>query len=252
MEALFEAGLPVAVVLADRPCAALSLAADRGAAVELVDRGAYGGYDDSFDREGFSATVAATLVAHQVDLVAMAGFGTVLTDAVHRAFPNRILNTHPALLPQFPGWHAVRDALAAGVRETGCTVHLATLEMDAGPILAQKEVRVVAGDTVETLHERIKMVERILVSGHRRLGVRGARGGPGDRAARRCHPEDGLLQWEGGTGSEPARRSWAPRNGAGLAPRDVTAAPVTRHHDRRDAARRHHFHADVASPTIRG
>ncbi len=162
MEALFEAGLPVAVVLADRPCAALSLAADRGAAVELVDRGTYGGYGETFDREGFTATVAATLVAHQVDLVAMAGFGTVLTEAVHRAFPNRILNTHPALLPQFPGWHAVRDALAAGVRETGCTVHLATLEMDAGPILAQKEVRVVAGDTVETLHERIKMVERIL------------------------------------------------------------------------------------------
>jgi phosphoribosylglycinamide formyltransferase 1 len=162
MQALIEADLPVAVVLADRPCAALSLAGDRGVAVELVDRSAYGGFGQNFDRAGFSATVAATLVAHQVDLVAMAGFGTVLTDAVHRAFPNRILNTHPALLPQFPGWHAVRDALAAGVRETGCTVHLATLEMDAGPILAQQEVRVVPGDTETTLHERIKVVERVL------------------------------------------------------------------------------------------
>ncbi len=162
MQALFEAGLPVTVVLADRPCAALSLAGDRGAAVELVDRDAYGGFDDGFDRQGFTAAVTETLVAHQVDLVAMAGFGTILTEAVHRAFPNRILNTHPALLPQFPGWHAVRDALAAGVRETGCTVHLATIEMDAGPILAQKEVRVVAGDTEQTLHERIKVVERVL------------------------------------------------------------------------------------------
>jgi phosphoribosylglycinamide formyltransferase-1 len=106
--------------------------------------------------------VAATLVAHQVDLVAMAGFGTVMTEAVHRAFPHRILNTHPALLPAFPGWHGVRDALAAGVSETGCTVHLATLEMDAGPILAQEVVPVVPGDTEATLHERIKVVERAL------------------------------------------------------------------------------------------
>ena len=106
--------------------------------------------------------MAATLVAHQVDLVAMAGFGTVMTEAVHRAFPDRILNTHPALLPAFPGWHGVRDALAAGVTETGCTVHLATLEMDAGPILAQEVVPVLPGDTEETLHERIKVVERTL------------------------------------------------------------------------------------------
>jgi phosphoribosylglycinamide formyltransferase-1 len=162
MEALFEAGLPVTVVLADRPCAALSLAGDRGAAVELVDRRDYGGFGEGFDREAFTAAVTETLVAHQVDLIAMAGFGTVLTETVHRAFPNRILNTHPALLPQFPGWHAVRDALAAGVRETGCTVHLATVEMDAGPVLAQKEVRVVAGDSEQTLHERIKVVERVL------------------------------------------------------------------------------------------
>ena len=72
------------------------------------------------------------------------------------------MNTHPALLPAFPGWHGVRDALAAGVPETGCTVHLATLEMDAGPILAQEVVPVVPGDTEATLHERIKIVERTL------------------------------------------------------------------------------------------
>ena len=162
LRAMFEAGLPVTTVVADRPCAALDLAAAHGAAPELVDRRPYGGFGPGFDRQGYTKTVAATLVAHQVDLVAMAGFGTVMTEEVHRAFPGRILNTHPALLPAFPGWHGVRDALAAGVSETGCTVHVATLEMDAGPILAQEIVPVLPGDTEETLHERIKVVERAL------------------------------------------------------------------------------------------
>jgi len=159
---MFDADLPVEVVLSDRPCAALEMARGAGAADELIDRKLYGGFGPGFDRDGFTATVAATLVAHQVDLVAMAGFGTVLAQAVHSAFPGRILNTHPALLPAFPGWHGVRDALAAGVDETGCTVHLATLEMDAGPILAQERVPVLAGDSEETLHERIKVTERVL------------------------------------------------------------------------------------------
>jgi phosphoribosylglycinamide formyltransferase-1 len=159
---MFEAGLPVTTVISDRPCAALSLARANGAADELIDRKGYGGFGPGFDREGYTATVTATLVAHQVDLVAMAGFGTVLGQRIHDAFPDRILNTHPALLPDFPGWHGVRDALEAGVPETGCTVHLATLIMDAGPILAQEAVPVLAGDTEATLHERIKVVERAL------------------------------------------------------------------------------------------
>src|SRR6185437_11470811 len=112
---MFDAGLPVSVVLSDRPCTGLALAEERGVPAELVDRRAHGGFGPNFDRSGFTVTVAATLVAHQVDLVAMAGFGTVLGAEVHRAFPSRILNTHPALLPAFPGWHGVRDALAAGV-----------------------------------------------------------------------------------------------------------------------------------------
>lgn len=162
LEAMFEAGLPVTTVLSDRPCVGLELARAHGAAAELVDRNGYGGFGPDFDRAAYTATVAATLVAHQVDLVAMAGFGTVLSQAVHTAFPGRILNTHPALLPAFPGWHGVRHALAAGVTETGCTVHLATLEMDAGPILAQQVVPVLPGDTEESLHERIKVAERTL------------------------------------------------------------------------------------------
>jgi len=92
----------------------------------------------------------------------MAGFGTVLAQPVHDAFPGRVLNTHPALLPAFPGWHAVRDALAAGVAETGTTVHVAHLEMDTGPILAQAAVAIRPDDTEATLHERIKAVERTL------------------------------------------------------------------------------------------
>jgi phosphoribosylglycinamide formyltransferase 1 len=159
---MFEAGLPVTTVLSDRPCAGLDLAAQHGAAAELIDRTPYGGFGPEFDRAGFTATVAGHPVVHQVDLVAMAGFGTVMTEAVHRAFPGRILNTHPSLLPAFPGWHGVRDALAAGVSETGCTVHVATVELDAGPILAQGVVPVLPDDTESSLHERIKVVERSL------------------------------------------------------------------------------------------
>lgn len=162
LRSMVEAGLPVTVVLSDRPCTALGLAADSGVTSELVDRAVFGGFGADFDRQGFTATVASVLVAHQVDLVAMAGFGTVMTEAVHQAFPGRILNTHPSLLPAFPGWHGVRDALAAGVAETGCTVQIATREMDAGPILAQEVVPVLPGDTEESLHERIKQVERVL------------------------------------------------------------------------------------------
>ncbi len=160
--ALVGAGLPVAVVIADRPCRALEVATGVGIAVELVDRAGFGGFGPDFSRDPYTESVTAALVAHRVDVVAMAGFGTILGQAVHDAYPGRILNTHPALLPAFPGWHAVRDALAAGATVTGTTVHIATLEMDAGPVLAQATVPVLPDDTEETLHERIKAVERTL------------------------------------------------------------------------------------------
>ncbi len=111
---------------------------------------------------GFTKAVTDALEVATVEVVVMAGFGTVLGPPIHAAYPGRILNTHPALLPAFPGWHAVADALAAGVAETGTTVHIATLEMDAGPVLAQARVPVLPGDTEATLHERIKSVERTL------------------------------------------------------------------------------------------
>lgn len=159
---MLDRGVPVGVVVADRPCTGLDVARRAGVAVELVDRKPWGGFGRGFDRLGYTRAVAGVLRRHAPDLVAMAGFGTVLEQPVHDAFPGRILNTHPALLPAFPGWHAVEDALAAGATRSGCTVHVATLEMDAGPVLAQQEVPVLPGDTVETLHERIKEVERVL------------------------------------------------------------------------------------------
>jgi phosphoribosylglycinamide formyltransferase-1 len=162
LRAMLDAGVPVAVVVSDRPCRGLEVAATAGTPAELVDRREWGGFGAGFDRRGFTEAVTRVLVDHGPDLVAMAGFGTVLDQPVHDAFGGRILNTHPALLPAFPGWHGVEDALAAGVTVTGCTVHLATLEMDAGPILAQQSVPVRPDDTAASLHERIKEVERQL------------------------------------------------------------------------------------------
>jgi phosphoribosylglycinamide formyltransferase-1 len=159
LAALLEAELPVAVVVVDRPCRATEIAAAAGVATEVVARTSFG---PDFDRVEYTHRVLDALVRHGVDTVAMAGFGTIMEKPVFDAFPGRILNTHPALLPAFPGWHAVEDALVAGVKVTGCTVHVATVEVDAGPILAQEAVPVLPGDTVETLHERIKAVERRL------------------------------------------------------------------------------------------
>ncbi len=119
-----------------------------------------------FDREGYSCELAAVLDGRGVDVVAMAGFGTVLDGSFFEwgdgRYRGRVLNTHPSLLPAFPGWHAVRDALDAGAAESGCTVHVAIPEVDAGPVLAQQAVAVLAGDDEATLHERIKAVEREL------------------------------------------------------------------------------------------
>jgi phosphoribosylglycinamide formyltransferase-1 len=159
LEAILEAKLPVAVVVVDRSCRAVEVAEKAGVPAWLVERRSFG---KDFDRVAYTEDVVDALRAHEVELVVMAGFGTVLDKPVHDAYPGQILNTHPALLPAFRGWHAVEDALAAGVKVTGCTVHVATLEVDDGPILAQEPVAVLPDDTVESLHERIKAVERRL------------------------------------------------------------------------------------------
>ncbi len=160
LEAIIDADIDVALVVADRPCRGLQVAQDAGIEALLVDRRDFGGFGAGFDREAYSRALVETLGPHQIDLVAMAGFGTVTTAAFPAAYPGRVLNTHPSLLPDFKGGHAVAQALAAGVDESGCTVHLATAELDEGPILAQSRVALEPGDTQESLHERIKRVER--------------------------------------------------------------------------------------------
>lgn len=158
LSAILEAGIPVDVVVVDRPCTATDVAAAAGVPAELVERGPL----KDLDRLAFTHRVVDALQRHGVDTVVMAGFMTVLDKPMFDAFPGRVLNTHPALVPAFKGAHAVEEALAAGVKVTGCTVHVATPEVDDGPILAQEAVAVLPDDTVESLHERIKAVERRL------------------------------------------------------------------------------------------
>ena len=159
LDAMLDAGLPVALVVADRPCGGLAIAEAAGIPAVLVERGSF---DATFDRDAYSTRLAEVLRSHDIELVAMAGFGTILTQPMQDAYGGRLINTHPALLPSFKGWHAVRDALAYGVKVSGCTVHVAGLDVDTGTILAQAAVPVLPGDTESSLHERIKDVERVL------------------------------------------------------------------------------------------
>ncbi|QGG93929.1 phosphoribosylglycinamide formyltransferase [Actinomarinicola tropica] len=156
LEAILADGIPVEVVITDRPCRAVEVAESAGVEAVVVARDSFGA---DFDRDGYTDRVVAELRARDVELVVMAGFGTVMPKAAAE-FPGRLLNTHPALLPSFKGWHAVREALAARVKVTGCTVHIATEVMDEGPILSQEAVVVEPDDTEDSLHERIKEVER--------------------------------------------------------------------------------------------
>jgi phosphoribosylglycinamide formyltransferase-1 len=119
--------------------------------------------DDPTQRPQWDEHLAAALLAARPDLVVSAGFMRLLGPAVLSAFPERVVNAHPALLPAFPGAHAVRDALAYGARVTGCTVHVVDAGVDTGPVLAQQAVQVRPDDDEASLHERIKQVERVLL-----------------------------------------------------------------------------------------
>jgi len=154
LEAILHARLPVVAVVVDRPCRATAVAEAAGIPSRVVLRRP--------DRLAFTHEVVDALTAHDVEVVVMAGFMTILDKPIFDAYDGRVLNTHPSLLPAFRGATAVPDALAAGVKVTGCTVHVATLEVDCGPILAQEAVPVLDGDTVDTLHGRIKEVEHRL------------------------------------------------------------------------------------------
>ncbi len=159
LQALIDADLPIGLVLADRECTALKRAEEAHIKTSLVERDSFAG---DFDRDAYTERVVVALQSAGIGLVAMAGFGTILGRSIFEAFPGRIINTHPSLLPDFKGWHAVDDALRSGVTQTGCTVHIATALVDEGPILAQESIPIYEGETVENLHERIKEVERRL------------------------------------------------------------------------------------------
>jgi phosphoribosylglycinamide formyltransferase 1 len=151
-------GARVVAVLADRTEAGgLSHARAAGLPVVVVAP------QDFPDRPAWDEALAEAIAEHRPDLVVTAGFMRILGPAVLGRFPDRIVNTHPALLPAFPGAHGVRDALAYGVKVTGATVHLVDEGVDTGPVLAQVAVPVHDGDDVAVLHERIKAVERPLL-----------------------------------------------------------------------------------------
>jgi phosphoribosylglycinamide formyltransferase-1 len=155
LQALLDAGLPVVAVASNkRNAAALDRATCATAAFELA----------AFpDREARDAAMADWLEAQGVRLVVLAGYMHLLTPAFLDRFPDAVVNVHPSLLPAFPGAHAVEEQLAVGVEESGATVHFVDQGVDSGRVLAQERVPVLAGDTLETLHERIKSVEHRLL-----------------------------------------------------------------------------------------
>ena len=116
-------------------------------------------------REEWDAALARACAGYAPDLVVLAGFMKLVGKPFLDSFGGRCVNTHPALLPSFPGKHGVRDALAHGVKVTGCTVLLVDDGVDAGPIVAQASVPVAGDDDEDTLHERIKVAERALLAG---------------------------------------------------------------------------------------
>lgn len=149
----------VAIVLSDNPDAfILERARKRGIPAEVID---CMGFKTKFPEESQLA-IAQRLIECGVDLVCLAGFMRLVKAPLLEAFPKRILNIHPSLLPCFPGLHAWEQAVAAGAKESGCTVHYVDGGMDTGTIIKQSRVPVIEGDTPETLHARIQIQEHLL------------------------------------------------------------------------------------------
>ena len=159
LEAIYRSGVEISLVVADRKCEAIQLASDRGLDVELIERSDFG---ERFDRVAYTNELVRKLEVAKIQLIAMAGFGTILEKPIYDAYEGKVLNKRTSLLPAFPGWNAVEEAIIAGAEETGCTIHQATLEADSGPILAQETVPILEGDDAARLHERIKKIEREL------------------------------------------------------------------------------------------
>lgn len=146
-----------------------------------VERAAAAGYEtflvnfrDYAVRADWNRALTEKVASYAPDVVLSSGFMRIVDEHFIDTFAGRYINTHPALLPSFPGAHGVRDALAYGVKITGCTVHIADAGVDTGPILAQAAVEVLDGDTEESLHERIKVQERrLLIETLRQLSTMG-------------------------------------------------------------------------------
>jgi phosphoribosylglycinamide formyltransferase-1 len=161
MAALIEAAkapdypAEIVLVVSNRPDAlGLVHAREAGIATALVDHRAFGA-----DREGFERAIDAELAAHRIDLVCLAGFMRLFTPWFVSRWSGRMLNIHPALLPEFKGLHTHRRALEAGAKRHGATVHFVAAEMDSGPIILQEAVPVLDGDTEETLSRRVLEAE---------------------------------------------------------------------------------------------
>lgn len=168
-QALIDADIPIAALVTDRDCGALARAKAAGIPSAVVPVGPH--------REQWDHELRQMLDQIAPELIVSAGFMRILGPEVLAGYQGRIINTHPALLPSFPGAHAVRDALAAGVTVTGCTVHYVDSGVDTGPVIEQQDVPVLPEDDETSLHERIKHVERrMLVQVVRRLQAQGLGG----------------------------------------------------------------------------
>ncbi len=194
IDATGEAGFPahVAVVVCNVPGAfALERAAKAGIPTVVIDHKGFA------DRTAFDAAVVEALRAHRVDVVCLAGFMRLVGDAVLAAYPGRVLNIHPSLLPAFPGLHGARQALSHGAKVTGCTVHFVDGGLDSGPIIVQAAVPVLPEDDERSLAARILAEEhraypaavrwlcedRLVVEG-RKVTIKGSVPAVGDGALR--------------------------------------------------------------------
>ena len=148
----------IAIVIANKASAGgLEIARQRGIPMRAIP-------SQGMDREAYDKLLVDELRTHEVELVCLAGFMRLLSANFVRAFPNRVLNIHPSLLPAFPGLDAQRQALEHGVKVTGCTVHFVDEFLDSGPIIVQSAVPVLDRDTVETLSARILLQEHSIYS----------------------------------------------------------------------------------------
>lgn len=159
LENLPASGVPAEVVAvgADTDAPGLEHARSRSIPV-FIER-----LSDYPDRESWGMALASVIASYRPDWVVLSGFMRLLPAPALERFPQRIINTHPSFLPEFPGAHAVADALAAGAHQTGASVILVDSGVDTGPILAQERVAIEPGESEQALHERIKLVERRLL-----------------------------------------------------------------------------------------